>query len=634
MAGIQHLYDIYKKDPKFVENLLDTSIEVEEKLDGSRFGFEVKDGGDLKFFKRNDSAPITKIDRTLARYYEKAIGHFESFTPEKLSQIPDGWRFGFEYFPNLTPVKIAYDRMPLNHLVLTDITVRDPQGKVLEVITDQETLDRWAQTLECEGPPLIFKGKLDTKQKDVILKFLSTDFKELMAKFKTESFTEFLIKTLNPSAGNSFMQNSLDKDIEALVFKFDGKNPLKVMNPVYKLQKEESENQVEKPSDIYSLTLAFLQEFFQELDFKKIKLKGKKFEERYIEFICKAFNIFCKSRFYKQNFEGDIDFDLPLFLTREEAKLNYKFVTNEETLELLKVSSTNRELFKIMLASMRSHKKKPFGFFKKELLWHHNQLVDKIADYVDSGVSESFLSYTEFREVFLVNENVENWEEWGVNNVSEVTDEEFPALTETIQIDTEEPLILTEAGLPTYLEVAKTKRPYLTVLSNLAKGETSEPQEGLKSTSLVICKTTPFHSGILTALKDAKDITGKKSILCMVGHPFTDMESFRNMTAEFINAHKDLLHTVSIVKYPQHNDVLALAKSKKLKIDHLYCNKDHCNDYKIQTGHIDVHHTHSNDNLEENDIMGCIKHGDIAKYRKICLPLTHNYFYKLKNDLP
>ena len=32
MAGIQHLYDIYKKDPKFVEKLLDSNVEVEEKL--------------------------------------------------------------------------------------------------------------------------------------------------------------------------------------------------------------------------------------------------------------------------------------------------------------------------------------------------------------------------------------------------------------------------------------------------------------------------------------------------------------------------------------------------------------------------------------------------------------------------
>ena len=73
MAGIQHLYDLYEKDPKFVEKMLNSEVEVEEKLCGSRFSFEKKEGNEMKFYKRNDSSPITKIDRTLAKYYEKDI---------------------------------------------------------------------------------------------------------------------------------------------------------------------------------------------------------------------------------------------------------------------------------------------------------------------------------------------------------------------------------------------------------------------------------------------------------------------------------------------------------------------------------------------------------------------------------
>jgi hypothetical protein len=368
MAGINHLYDIYTKDPKFVEKLLDSEVEIEEKLMGSRFSFEVNDGDVLKFFKRNDSSPITKIDRTLARYYEKAISHFESFTTEKLSQVPDGWRFGFEYFPNLMPVKIVYDRIPLNHLVLTDISVRDPHGKVIQVITDKKTLDEWATFLEVESSPQIFAGKLDPDQKKKIVDFLNTPPSKLADTFKTVNFAEYFLKILNPKIAKSFLQNSLDKDIEALVFKFDGKNPLKVMNPSYTGKKDDKKPD-EKPSDIYSLTLVLFQEFFQEFDFKKLKLKEKgSFEERYIEFISKAFNLFCRSPFYRNNYEGEVDFELPTFLTRSEASVNFKFVTNPETLELLNAKSVNRELFKIMMASMRAHKKKPFGFFKKELV--------------------------------------------------------------------------------------------------------------------------------------------------------------------------------------------------------------------------------------------------------------------------
>jgi hypothetical protein len=608
MAGINHLYDIYKKDPKFVDKLLDSKVEVEEKLDGSRFAFEVKEGGEKKFFKRNDSAPITKIDRTLARYYEKAISHFESFTDEKLSQIPDGWRFGFEYFPNLIPVKIAYDRIPLNHLVLTDITVRDPNDKIIETIIDKETLDQWADTLECEGPPLIFNGKLSVEQKKKIVEFLSTDEKDLEANFKTENFAQFFINTLNPTAGKSFMQNSLDKDIEAIVFRFDGKNPLKVMNPAYKLQRDEKKQDV-KPSDIYSLTLVFFQEFFQELDLRKIKLKGKTFEERYIEFICKCFNIFYKSKFYSNNFEGDIDFELPAFLTRMEANINFKFVTNEETLDILKKSSTNRELFKIMMASMRAHKKKPFGFFKQELIWHHNELVDKIADYINSGISESFMSFEDFKEVVLMNEDVATWEEFGLTKLNEV-------------------------GFPTYADVKRSTREVPAYLEVLRKFDpTVHPQDDLESANLVICNTSPYHNGLLTALKDANEITGKKSILCMVGTPFKEMETYKQMSTDFLNAYKDLLHTTIVIKIPHFTKLQEIANEKKLKIDHLYCNDRNASDYRMQTGNKDIEHTESNDNLDSEKVMGYLKNDELDKFKKSCLPLTHNYFYNLKNDL-
>jgi hypothetical protein len=609
MAGISHLYDIYKKDPKFAEKLLDSEVEVEEKLDGSRFGFEVKEGNDVKFFKRNDSVPITKIDRTLARYYEKAIGHFESFTEEKLSMIPEGWRFGFEYFPNLVPVKIAYDRIPLNHLVLTDITIRDPQGKVLEVITDKETLDQWADTLECEGPPIVFKGKLSKEQKSKILSFLNTEEDKLADKFKTENFAAFFISTLNKEVGKSFLQNSLDKEIEALVFKFDGKNPLKVMNPTYRLSKEEKK-QEEKPSDIYSLTLVFLQEFFQELDIKKVKLKGKSFEERYIEFICKTFNLFCKSKFYTNNFEGEIDFELPDFLTREEAKINYAFVKDEETLSLLKESSTNRELFKIMMASMRAHKKKPFGFFKQELIWHHNQLVDKIADYINSGLKESFLSYDQFREVFMLNENENDWEEYGVSKLNEV-------------------------GFPSYSEVVKPapKKPlaYLEVLKNAMNADSQEGE--LTSAALVVCETAPYHKGVLAAIKDANQALGKKVILCMIGMPFRDMETYKQISSDFMNQNTGLLHTTIVLSFPNFNELKGTLAEKKLKVDHIYCDKNTARDYAVQTGNLEIEHIDSTDTLKKTKALEYLRDGDIANYKKLCLPVTHNHFYALKNDL-
>jgi hypothetical protein len=148
-----------------------------------------------------------------------------------------------------------------------------------------------------------------------------------------------------------------------------------------------------------------LHEFITSLDFSKIKLKEKSFEDRYIEFVSKVFNMFVKSPIYREHFENEVDFDLPKFLTREESQVNFKFVTEPETLELLQKSNTNRELFKILLASLRTHKKKPVGFFTKELISHHNELVDKVADYINANnaIKENltFFTFQEFRKTFL-----------------------------------------------------------------------------------------------------------------------------------------------------------------------------------------------------------------------------------------
>ena len=81
--AINYLYEEYKKDPQRIEKLLEEKIEITEKLDGSRFLVQAQEGGTLSFYKRKDMS-ISKIDRTLSKYYEKAILHFENF----LKKIP------------------------------------------------------------------------------------------------------------------------------------------------------------------------------------------------------------------------------------------------------------------------------------------------------------------------------------------------------------------------------------------------------------------------------------------------------------------------------------------------------------------------------------------------------------------
>ena len=119
MAGINQLSDIFKKKGKeFVDKLFNQIVTVSEKLDGSIFAFEknLTDEG-ISFYKRDQDNPISKIDRILMSYYERPINYIESLSPEIRSQIPNGWRFGMEYFCDNKPVNLAYQREPKNGLV-------------------------------------------------------------------------------------------------------------------------------------------------------------------------------------------------------------------------------------------------------------------------------------------------------------------------------------------------------------------------------------------------------------------------------------------------------------------------------------------------------------------------------------
>src|SRR3989304_6571260 len=102
MAGITNLTEIYKKKGKdFIQSLFDKFVTVNEKMDASAFGIEKNQSTKkLEFFKRNTEIPISLIDRTLMKLYEKPIHYFESLDSEILNKIPTKWRFGMEYFAN------------------------------------------------------------------------------------------------------------------------------------------------------------------------------------------------------------------------------------------------------------------------------------------------------------------------------------------------------------------------------------------------------------------------------------------------------------------------------------------------------------------------------------------------------
>lgn len=391
MAGIKYLTDIYEKKGKsFIESLFNKNLTVTENLDGPSFSFERDFTGDnISFYKKDQDNPITKVDRILMRYYEKPISYIESLSLEITDQLPKGWRFGMVYFPNKKPVRIEYDRIPKNHLVLTHVVVRDEFGDIIKNLQDRNELDEWADKLGVERSPIIFQGKLDRDQKIAIMDFLSTPLADLKNKFQTSSFSNYLISILNKKVERTTLGKDLQGEIDSLVFRFedeDGKEETvlaKMVDPIFhEINRSRKVTQTSYfPSDVYSLCLIDVMNFILETGVENFMAEGNDPEERYISFV---FDVFKKFVYEEGEKYVGADFQKPEYLKTEGFEINKDLITDEEILKSIEDDEVYIDILQMILNSFRKLKRKPHGFFTEGLIQQFNMLVEDIASYINA----------------------------------------------------------------------------------------------------------------------------------------------------------------------------------------------------------------------------------------------------------
>jgi len=429
MAGIKYLTDIYRKQGKeFLDNLFKKTVVITEMLNGSSFSFERNiNDGEISFYKRDQLNPITKIDRTLMRYYEPPIRFINNLPNELKDEIPLGWRFGMEYFINSNPISITYDRLPKNNLVLTYILVKDDFGEVERTIVDKKELDHWAELLGIEKPPIIFQGKMNDEQKVKIQEFLSVPFDTLSYQYGTNSFAKYIISILNPALKKTTLNDDLDKPIEGIVFKFgslDGQGETvsaKMVDPVFAEIAKENEVKSEGffPNDIYGITVLNVMNFILEKGLEHFEYTGDEIEDRYISFICNVFEKFVDE--YGEDYRG-VDFEEPSYLKGEGFQANIDNISSEKTRKLVQEEESYESLFKLILSAFRKLKKKTGGFFNSGSIQQFNILVREIADYLNNlqeVVESGIPTFGEFRKEsknILIEESEEPEEEPGDND--------------------------------------------------------------------------------------------------------------------------------------------------------------------------------------------------------------------------
>ena len=399
---MKELTNIYKEaGQQFVDDLFKDYLLVTEKLSGSSFSFE-RHGSELKFFKGSNKQPINLVDRTLMMYYEPAIQYILSQTVDNLEDLPEYWRFCFQYFVNNQPGAIEYDNMPKNGLILTHIQIRNAKGKIAKVIEDPRVLRDWASAFQVTPLIPIFSGYLKEEQKRKIREFLSTPKEDHLEIFGTSSFAKYLITCLNPTIEKTTLQNDLDKPIDSIIFKFfkQGTNQVfaaKMIDPYTEaLMKEKEPIDLRRaPADINEILLLDILAFIEERGLRGGELLTSVPSERYLELMSNLFNDYITKRGIDLQ---KLDIEKAEFAKGPEFNMNLDLIKNNRTRKILQKSPQLQSLYKIMVGSLRK-KRNPNrigAVMTASVIEDFNKLVNKISDTVNKETDGKFKTFGDY----------------------------------------------------------------------------------------------------------------------------------------------------------------------------------------------------------------------------------------------
>jgi cytidyltransferase-like protein len=639
MSGISHLYDIYNKKGKdFINNLFNSYVTVNEKMDGSAFVFDRDlETGRFNFYKRDQRNPITLVDRTLMKYYEIPIQYIESLPPHIIKDLPRGWKFGLEYFANIKPVEIAYDRLPKNNLILSYVHTKSENGKPSSTIQDKEKLDTWADLLGVERPPIVFQGYLSEEQKDKILDFLRTPFEELVSEYKTRSFVRYIIGVLNPEAQASALNNDLDKPIEGIVFRFGEEDsesePVlsKMVDPVFtEMAKEKSKKKIEeKPSDFLGITILDVMNFILERGVDSFGVSGNTDDERYISFISDVFSKFLEEYGYK--YKG-ADFQEPDYLKKDEFRLNKPLIKDKRVLSYLDADDSYESLFKLILNSFRKIKKRAGGIITAGIIDQFNLLVGDIQGVVSAKstpkIQESQVpSFLDFKKNNLSAKTIDyTTSESEESDKSEEEYDHFYSYNEFISA----------------LETLDTQEKPKEIITETDEKVEEPKEKELQDVNLLVGRFQPFHNGHLNMVKKMAEKNELPSIIAVVhpGHnrsgktPFDeDLVSKYMETVVKENAGKILGYF--IVNRGLLGIIYGKAKELGYSVKSIAAGDDRIDDYKKQTEYLkkaggdfpdDIEIIQTPRSSSGTEVRGKIDNEDFVGFKKL-VPHAVSTFY-------
>lgn len=375
MTKIKRLTEV-ENIPEFIESIKDKELLIYEDVQGSKI-FVNWDGEKFQIKPKSiTNYPLNFVDLTMQVFYNSAFQYFLSLPDYITNLLNTSWWFCFEYFPDNQPANIQYQRLPKNNLILTCIV----KGSVYKY--NYTEIVEYSNLFDTEPIPAIYKGKLSTKQLEILELYLRTSHKDANYIFGENSFAFFFYKLLNSQINNSFLMSddNFNDNLEKLIIKIEDNDEFtfEILNPLYnKLNQYTYTDYV----DTFSLILLNFLEFVQLTAVQVYKLKSLNKDELYIELICKLFND------YMKNMEKDIskmEIDIPEFFRDNKFKINVELLNNEQTIDYIKTNPKNEYVFKCILGSFYKRRKKPIGIFNDQTVILFNNWVDHLNTFLDN----------------------------------------------------------------------------------------------------------------------------------------------------------------------------------------------------------------------------------------------------------
>lgn len=372
------LITLNNTDEEIFKELFDKEITIFEDVQGSKICVNW-DGAKITIKPKSiHNEPINIVDLAMQNFYNPAFEYFNGLPDRVKSLLNKNWFFVFEYFPDTQPANIEYSRLPKNKLVLTAIS---KSGK-FDYNLDE--LEEYARLFDVDALPIVFKGNLSDENKQALKYFLSTSEKDLEYVFGEKSFAFFFYKLLNPLSTESFlMDGDFQKNVEKLILRTDDSEiSFQILNPLY--TRISSINNTEFV-EIYTLLLVNFLNFCQSIDYENLKLSGNKRHDIYLYLMSKLFNI------YVSEVKEDLinfEFTIPEFFDKHKFRINKELIPNKLTRTLIEEDKKLEYIFKIILGSFSTKKRKPIGIFTQSTIDLFNRFVDKIDTLIDTALDK------------------------------------------------------------------------------------------------------------------------------------------------------------------------------------------------------------------------------------------------------